>query len=339
MVVKSLCGSFFYLVNGWPNGFAFFLSWLSPVWTICGFDSSVHISEEAANAATAVPWAIVFAIGIAGALGTVILIVLSFFMGTDINSIVNNPIGQPMATILFNSLGKNGTLAIWAIVVIVQYMMGSSMLLASSRQTFAFSRDGALPFSKYLYRMNSYTKTPVNTVWFSAVGAALLGLLAFAGTAAINAIFSVSVVGLYVAYSIPIVCRFAFSSSNTFEPGPFYLGSWGLPIAVVAVLFMMFINVIFLFPTQPHPDAADMNYSVVVMGGVLIFSLIWYYFPKYGGVNWFRGPVATIIIGDEMAHEGVAEDEQGTTTIAEKTNGGTLDADLEKREFVVSSEV
>lgn len=33
------------------------------------FDSSVHISEEASNAATAVPWAIVNAVGIAGILG------------------------------------------------------------------------------------------------------------------------------------------------------------------------------------------------------------------------------------------------------------------------------
>lgn len=33
------------------------------------FDSSVHISEEASNAALAVPWAIVSAISIAGVLG------------------------------------------------------------------------------------------------------------------------------------------------------------------------------------------------------------------------------------------------------------------------------
>lgn len=74
------------LVNGWPTGYAFILSFLAPLWTICrylsiaisfdsyifigGFDSSVHISEEATNAAIAVPWAIVSAIGIAGILGT-----------------------------------------------------------------------------------------------------------------------------------------------------------------------------------------------------------------------------------------------------------------------------
>ncbi|KAF8330575.1 amino acid/polyamine transporter I [Cantharellus anzutake] len=308
-------------LNGWPNDFAFFLSWMSPVWTICSFDSSVHISEEATNAATAVPWSIVLATGVGGILGAAILIVLSFFMGTDMESIVNNPIGQPMATILFNSLGRKATLSLWAIVVIVQYMMGSSMLLASSRQTFAFSRDGALPFSRYLYRMNSFTGTPVNTVWFSGIGAALLGLLSFAGPAAISAIFSISVMGLYIAYSVPIMCRFAFrGSANRFEPGPFYLGRWGLPIAIVAVHFMAFINVIFLFPSTPHPGANDMNYSIVVMGSVLIFSLTWYYFPVYGGVNWFRGPIPTInpqYIGSE---EGNSDTRQSDVALEKKVD-------------------
>lgn len=41
-------------------------------------------------------------------------------MGTDIEGLMNNPIGQPMATIFFNSFGQKGTLAVWAFVVIVQ---------------------------------------------------------------------------------------------------------------------------------------------------------------------------------------------------------------------------
>jgi amino acid transporter len=80
----------------------------------------------------------------------------------------------------------------------------------------------ALPFSKWLYRMNGYTKTPVNTVWFDAGVALLLGLLAFAGTQAINAVFAISVNGLYIAYSIPIAARFL--GENDFKPGPFNLG-------------------------------------------------------------------------------------------------------------------
>jgi amino acid transporter len=70
--------------------------------------------------------------------------------------------------------------------------------------------------------MNKYTQTPVNTVIYDAILSLLLGLLVFAGPQAINAIFSLSVVALYIAYAIPIVARFAFN--NDFKPGPFNLG-------------------------------------------------------------------------------------------------------------------
>lgn len=41
-------------------------------------------------------------------------------MGTDLEAILDNNIGQPMASIFFNSFGQKGTLAVWAIVVLVQ---------------------------------------------------------------------------------------------------------------------------------------------------------------------------------------------------------------------------
>ncbi|KAG1744390.1 amino acid permease-domain-containing protein [Suillus lakei] len=249
--------------NGWPDGYAFILSFLAPSWTIASFDSSVHISEESSNAATAVPWAIVSAIGIAGILGWGINVSLAFCMGTDIDSLLSSPIGQPMAQIFFNSFGQTGTLALWSFVVLVQYMMGSSMVLASSRQTFAFARDGALPFSSYLYRMNSFTKTPVNTVWFVAVISIILGMLSFAGSQAINAIFALSVTG-------------------------------SLPIAVISVSYMFIMNIVFFFPTTAQTDVANMNYTVVVLGGILFLSILWYYCPVYGGVHWFTGPVSNL---------------------------------------------
>lgn len=277
-------------LDGWPNGFAFILSFLAPLWTICSFDACVHISEEASNAATAVPWAIVNAIGIGGILGTAINISLAFCMGTDLQALVDSD--QPMATIFLNSFGQKWTLVLWAFVVVVQYMMGSSMLLAASRQTFAFSRDHALPFSSWLYRMNSYTKTPVNTVLYDAAGALALGLLSFAGTSATNAIFSISIVAPYIAYAIPVVAR--FTGDNNFKPGPFTMGIFSLPVAVVSVLFMFVFSIVFMFPTTPEVEVANMNYCVVVVGGVMGLSLVWYYLPVYGGVHWFTGPIATI---------------------------------------------
>ncbi|KAJ1307290.1 hypothetical protein OPQ81_001400 [Rhizoctonia solani] len=280
-------------LSGYPDGFAFFLSWLAPVWTIGSYDSSVHISEEASNAAIAVPWSIVGAISISGILGTAMNIAIAFCMGTDMESILNSDIGQPLAAIFFNSFGEKATLGIWSVVVITQWGMGSSIVLSTSRQVFAFSRDGAMPFSDILYRMNDYTGTPVNTVWFSVFIAALLGLLAFAGDVAIMAVFSISVIGLYIAYTIPIGARFFFNEGN-FKPGPFTLGSFGFPIAIIAITFMSFITVVLLFPSRPAPGVSDMNYAIVVMGAFMIGSVVWYYFPMYGGVHWFEGPISTV---------------------------------------------
>ncbi|KAH7342012.1 APC amino acid permease [Rhizoctonia solani] len=308
-------------LSTYPVGFAYILSWLAPVWTIGAFDSCVHISEEASNAAIAVPWAIIGAIGISGILGTAMNMAIAFCMGTDLGAIMNSDIGQPLAAIFFNSFGQKATLGIWSVVVLTQWGMGSSIVLATSRQVFAFSRDGAMPFSGILYRMNSYTETPVNTVWFSVFISALLGLLAFAGEAAISAVFALSVIGLYIAYSIPIGARFLFKGHN-YKPGPFNLGAFGLPVAIIAIAFMTFINVVLLFPSELAPAVADMNYAVVVLGGVMIGSLAWYWFPKarkyvnrtrtleylrlgvlqYGGVNWFEGPVVTVDVLPENAH-------------------------------------
>lgn len=100
--------------------------------------------------------------------------------------------------------------------------MCSLQLVATSRQIFAFSRDGALPLSKWLSRINHRTQTPVISVIFCSFCAMLLGLLSFAGSAAIAAIFSMGVVCTYIAYSIPIAARHI--GGRSFIPGPFNLG-------------------------------------------------------------------------------------------------------------------
>jgi len=139
-----------------------------------------------------------------------------------------------------------------------------------------------------------------------------MGLLSFAGPQAIGAVFSLVVVALYVPYIITISSRFIFE--NNWKPGPFYLGVFSFPIAVIAVTFMSLMIVVFLFPSAPNPTVAEMNYAVVVLGGVIILSLIYYYFPKYGGKCWFHGPVQTIERGAEFTEKG-KEDADGVKSV------------------------
>ena len=54
------------------------------------------------------------------------------------------------------------------------------------------------------------------------------------------------------------------------------------------------MSVIVMFPTTPRPEPSDMNYTVVVLGAVLLLALAYYFCPKYGGHVWFRGPIRDV---------------------------------------------
>lgn len=296
-----------YNETGWSSAGAFFLAFMTPAWTVASYDSCVHISEEASNAAKAVPMGIFFSIVSSGLLGLGIMIALTFNMGTDLAPIINSDYGQPMATIILNSCGKTGFMVIWVFMIIVNFMMGASMNLASSRQIFAFSRDGALPFSGWVYRINSYTLTPVNSAWWSAACSAVFCLLGLINAVAVGAVFSLSVIGASIAYTIPIVARLL--SPHKFKPGVWYLGDfWSKTVAWISALWLTFICIIVCLPSYiPVTGAADMNYACVVTGATFVFSSAWYYFPKYGGVHWFEGPKSNIddeeVAAIDVAHQ------------------------------------
>ncbi|KAK0466149.1 APC amino acid permease, partial [Desarmillaria tabescens] len=279
-------------LSDYSDGFAFILSLLAPCWTICGFDSSIHTSEEARDAPTAVPFAILSSIGLGYVLGLAVNICLVFNMGTDLTALLSSPIEQPMAVILANSLGTGGTITFWVFVAILLFIAGMDVLIASSRRVFAFSRDGALPLSSLFYSINPYSGTPANAVCMCVFVAGLLGLLSFAGSAAIGAIFTMSVFCPYLCYCTPIIAR--FFGGQPLAPGPFSLGKASGPVASVATTFMILMMVVFLFPAAPAPVAQSMNYTVVVIGGIITLATGYY---LISGRFWFTGPVITLADG------------------------------------------
>lgn len=66
------------------------------------------------------------------------------------------------------------------------------------------------------------------------------------------------------------------------------------PVAAIAVSSMVFMIIVFFFPSTPQTTAQEMNYTVVVLGGYMALAISWYYCPIYGGVHWFNGPVANL---------------------------------------------
>jgi amino acid transporter len=161
-------------------------------------------------------------------------------------------------------------------------------MIAASRVTFAYARDGCFPLSKYWAHVNTKTKTPVNAVWFNNVIGNLLLLLIFGGTLTIGAIFSIGALAAFVAFTTPIFIR-VFFVGNRFRPGPWNLGRFSIPIGAVASSFTALMVPILCFPSVTGGDLtlAAMNWTCLVYGAPMFGALVWWVVDAR---KWFKGP-------------------------------------------------
>lgn len=230
-------------------------------------DAPFHLSEECSNANVASPRAIVMTAGIGGLAGWALQLVVAYTV-IDIPSVIGSDLGQPWASYLVQVMPQKIALAILGLTIVCGFSMGQGCMVAASRVTFAYARDGCFPMSWWIKRVNKHTYTPVNAVWFNtSVGIALLFLI-FGGSVAIGAIFSVGAIAAYVAFTIPIFIR-VFFVGNRFRRGPWHLGRFSKPIGVMACSFILVMMPILCFPSVKGNDLTSslMNWTIVVYGG------------------------------------------------------------------------
>lgn len=277
---------------GWPSGWVFFLTWLSPIWTIGAFDSCVHMSEEAADAPRAVPFGILSSITACWVLGFALNIVFAAVMPHDIGPLLNTVYQQPMAQLVYDTLGKSWTIGIMTVFFCLQWTMGLSNVIGASRQCWAFARDGALPFSDFFKVVNVKFSNPVRCVWGNTLLGLALGTLCIIDAAAAAALFSLSAGGNYLAWFVPIFLKLVFGQDK-FVPGPFYLGKKiSICVATFACFYMMFSIIMLQFPgTTSHPDKESMNYTCVVLAFVWGGCLLYYFTYAH---RWYHGPKNTV---------------------------------------------
>jgi amino acid transporter len=253
-------------------------------YTFTGYDASAHMIEETKGAATAGPRGIVMSIVVSLIAGWVLLIGLTFAI-QDYEAERTSAIGVPPAQIFIDAAGRSLGMMLLVIVVVAQLFCGMASVAANSRMIFAFSRDGALPGSRVWRKVGTKSRLPNNAVWLAAVSAFVLGLPYLWNSTAYAAVTSIAVIGLYIAYVIPSYLR--LRAGETFQPGPWNLGRWGRPVAMVAVGWVVVIVILFMLPTSSPVTAATFNYTPLAVLAVLGFAGIWW---LVSARKWFTGP-------------------------------------------------
>ncbi|MGK2954543.1 MAG: amino acid permease [Solirubrobacterales bacterium] len=312
------------------------LGFLLTMYTQTGYDASAHVSEETKGAAMGAAKGVWRSVFWAGLIGWFVLLAITFSVSQEmvpaING-VNDEAGYGIGTaasILTLALDSWAAKMVLIIATVGQFFCGMACLTSSSRMCYAFSRDKAVPGHRLWTRLNHH-RVPHLSVLFMAACALVITLPALIGddagiAFAFTAVVSIAVIGLYIAYVIPIYLRWRMG--DDFEPGPWTLGKkykWINPIAVVWVIICV---ITFSVPTAavsvPWDDAFDikyLNYAPVTVLIVIVAVGLWW---LISAKNTFQGPIRQVRTDDtgRVIDEGeMAGDGGGPTDPPAPTSG------------------
>jgi amino acid transporter len=276
------------------------LGFLLTMYTITGYDASAHVSEETHGANESAPKGVWRSVFYSAVIGWILLLALTFAVQKkDIGTI--SAAGFPSLAILSTALSSAAAKAVILISTIGQLFCGMACVTSCSRMTFAFSRDGAIPGHR-LWRQLGKNRTPTYAVGFVCVAALVITIPAFfpnsAGyPVAFFAVTSLTVIGLYIAYTIPIFLRWRMG--DRFETGSWTLGRKYKWVNLIAIVWVGLCVIIFCLPVS-DPGAvffkkgfswSSVNYAPIVTIVVIGIVTIWY---AVSARNTFKGPIRTI---------------------------------------------
>ncbi len=246
-------------------------------YTITGFDACAHLSEETSSASMAAAKGIWRSIFYSVLGGYILLLCVVFAIPnargrdrrtTRASAAAAWPTSSPQ------SLGTNWATLVLFISASAQVFCATSCMTSASRMTFAFSRDGAIPGSSDLAEAHGEARAGERRDARGACCCAIVTLPALIevniGTAdepliipvAFYAVTSIAVIGLYLAFAIPIWLR--WRHGENFEPGSWNNGSKYKWMNLIAVAEIVIVSVYLMMPFVPGANPFSDEFDVEV---------------------------------------------------------------------------
>ncbi len=215
-------------------------------WVFIGFDACVGASEETRNAARHVPRAIWIALLSVG--GIVILNAVAVTLAhPDPGAVVAGEDLDPVTTAVVSSFGSWSTKPFAAIVLVAFVACGIAAQALTARAIFSIARDGVLPASGFLRRVDA-RHTPIGAIAATAV-VACLGLLLGLDSTAVGSLITFGTAAIYVAFLMVALAALIARLRGSWTPaGHVQLGRAGTVVNVLAVIWLAFETVNIAWP-------------------------------------------------------------------------------------------
>ena len=158
------------------------------------------------------------AVAVSSVVGYLLLIALTLAI-KDIPSVLNavdargNHVPAVIA-ILVGALGERIGGLFTALTAMAMWFCGLSAVTWSSRTIYAFARDGGMPGSRLWKQVSPKHRTPAPAVWLSVA----IAVFATLSSGAYAVVTSISVIGLYFSYIIPVYLAWRVRGTSAGSP-------------------------------------------------------------------------------------------------------------------------
>lgn len=262
--------------SGWPNEVVFFTGLVNPHFMYVGIDGAVHLAEDALNAASAVPKALIATIVI-GFITTFPFVVAMFYCISDPMGVVTSPL--PIFAIWEQAVqsGKGAT-AMTVLLLLTGYFALNATQQTASRLTWSFARDNGLVFAKQIGTIHPSLGVPVYALCFNSAIVFIIGCIYLGSTTAFNSIIGTCLIVMHVSIAIPVFFLMMSRRDKSIVGGnKWHMGAAGWLVNGISIAWTVLISIFYCFPAGRPVSGSTMNYASAVLG---VFALL-------GAVNWF----------------------------------------------------
>ncbi|KAF2969819.1 hypothetical protein GQX73_g3785 [Xylaria multiplex] len=276
--------------------------------SLIGGDCAVRMSEEIQSSDVVVPRVLMYTIWINGSLAFGMITALMFCI-SDLDAALGatTTMFYPFLEIFQSAVQSVvGACLMASVAVILGTSSTVGVYASASRMLWSFSRDRGLPLHRQLAKLTK-NALPVNAILATLTVTVLLSLIALASAVALNALLSLVIGALYTSYLLASGLLLWRRLSGSIQPysegveildsGRLRWGPWKLwePLGVANNAFSCVYCIFLLFwsfwPPEVLPGPETFNWSVLVYGSVVLFSIVWY---AISAKHYFKGPVKEI---------------------------------------------
>jgi amino acid transporter len=239
----------------------FLFALLIPAFVISSFDSSGNAAEETVNAARNAPRGVIIANFLAFAIGT-LLLALVLLAVQDLPAIMGS--STPLIDILKVSVGGTIAKAFEVLGVATLIVCIEMLQLTGARIIFAQARDGQLPASGLLRKLNR-EKIPANATILTFVIA--MGLVVWAPLLGVLA----AMTALAWAAAYGVVVFFGLLYWKRLPDRPWSYGRWSPWIYGVSLVWSVVLSIALIWSDPGH---MIYGFAGVIIIGIVLYLLV-----------------------------------------------------------------